>query len=102
MNALKYIADTSLRWKNYAEAGPIAVEIVRVGEEILSPGHPNLARYRETLASCRFAERRFDESEALLRQCREFYVSTQGPSGPDTQRIEGNLARVGSARSGGR
>ena len=102
LNALKYVADVDLRWKNLAEAVPIAEEIVSVGEKRLSPNHPNLFRYRETLASCRFFQRRFDESEDLLRTCREFYVGTQGPAGPDTRRIEANLARVASARVDGR
>ena len=98
LNALKYIAEMGLRSRNLAEAAPIAEEIVSVGERILSPDHPNLARYRETLASCRLYQRRFDESEELLRTCREFYVGTQGPDGPDTQRIDANLGRVASAR----
>jgi tetratricopeptide repeat protein len=98
LNALKYVAEMDLKWKNVAEAEPIATEIVRVAEEILSPNHPNLMRYRETLASCRLYQRRFDESEELLRTCREFYAGTQGSSGPDTQRIDANLAKVGLAR----
>jgi tetratricopeptide (TPR) repeat protein len=102
LNALKLLADLDLRWRNLAEAVPIAEEVVGEGERILSPGHPNLARYRETLASCRLQQRRFDESEQLLRTCREFYVGTQGPAGPDTQRIDANLARVASARVAGR
>ena len=102
LNALRFIADMDLRWRNLAEADAIATEIVAVGEAILPPNHPNLMRFRETLASCRFYQRRLDESEELLRTCREYYGRSQGSEGADARRIDAALSRVASARLSGR
>ena len=67
----------------YAEAIPLAQQVLAIEEKALGPDHPNVAVALNNLAELYTAQGRYADAEPLYKRSLAIYEKTLGPDHPD-------------------
>jgi len=76
----------------YAEAVPLAKEVMVIYEEALGPDHPNVAMSLSNLALLYDERGQYEQSEPLYKRSLAIREKTLGPNHPDVATSLNNLA----------
>jgi tetratricopeptide (TPR) repeat protein len=91
----EYLNEEGLRWRDagqYREATEPIERALSIREEVLGPGHPDVARTLNGLASVYKGLDRYSEAESHMKRALEIDTKALGPEHPDTAKDISNLA----------